>query len=172
MLPIKGIEGYKSDKIVPFRKAIGIISKLKSENKKVALCHGGFDLLHAGHIKHFESAKKLCDVLFVSITSDKFVSLRKGSGRPIFNENLRAYMIAAIEYVDYVVISDFNLGVEVIKTLKPSYYIKGIDYKGKKDKEIDAERDAISSVKGEIKYTKDPKMSTTDIINYIKNRLQ
>ena len=172
MIQVKGIGEYKSGKVVKFKKAIGIIAKLKSEGKKVGLCHGGFDLLHAGHIKHFESAKKLCDVLFVSITSDKFVALRKGSGRPIFNENLRAYMVATIEFVDYAVISDFNLGVEVIKNLKPSYYIKGIDYEGKKDKEIDAERDAISSVKGEIKYTRDPKMSTTDIINYIKNKLQ
>ena len=172
MIQVKGIEEYKSGKVVKFKKAIRIITKLKSQGKKVGLCHGGFDLLHVGHIKHFESAKNICDVLFVSITSDKFVALRKGSGRPIFNENLRAYMVAAIEFVDYSVISDFNLGVEVIKNLKPSYYIKGIDYKGKKDKEIDAERDAISSVKGEIKYTKDPKMSTTDIINYIKNRLQ
>src|SRR3989338_2695533 len=159
MMPVKEVEEYESDKVVPFKQAIGIISKLKSSNKKVGMCHGGFDLLHAGHIKHFESAKKVCDVLFVSITSDKFVEKRKGSGRPIFNENLRAYMIASLECVDYVMISDFNLGVEAIRVLKPSYYIKGIDYENKKDNEIDAEREAISSVNGSIKYTKEPKMS-------------
>ena len=172
MMQVKGIEEYKSGKAVKFKKAIGIIAKLKSEGKKVGLCHGGFDLLHAGHIKHFESAKKLCDILFVSITSDKFVALRKGSGRPVFNEKLRAYMIASTEFVDYVMISDFNLGVEVIKALKPDYYIKGIDYENKKDDEIEAERDAVSSVKGKILYTKEPKMSTTEIIQYIKNNIK
>ena len=169
MLPVKSINEYKSNKIISFKKAIDIIKRLKSKGKKAGLCHGSFDLLHAGHVKHFESGKKLCDVLFASITSDNFVEKRKGHGRPIFNEKLRAYMIAAIKFVDYVVISDFNLGVEVIRTLKPSYYIKGIDYENKKDKEIEAERDAISYVRGQIKYTKEPKMSTTEIMRYIKD---
>ena len=172
MLTVKNIDEYKSDKVVAFKKAIGIISKLKSKGKKVGLCLGGFDLLHAGHVKHFEEAKKLCDVLFISITSDRFVSTRKGSGRPVFNEKLRAYMIAATEFVDYVVVSDFNTGIEAIKALKPSYYIKGIDYSNKNDPEIGAERDAISSVGGKIKYTKCPKMSTTEIIKYIKTMIK
>lgn len=172
MLTVKNIDKYKSYKIVAFKKAIGIISKLKSKGKKVGLCLGGFDLLHAGHVKHFEEAKKLCDVLFVSITSDRFVSMRKSSGRPVFNEKLRAYMIASMQFVDYVVVSDFNTGIETIKSLKPSYYIKGIDYSNKNDPEIGAERVAISSVGGKIKYTKCQKMSTTEIIKYIKNRIK
>ena len=152
--------------------AKALIEDLKTKGKKVGMCHGGFDLLHAGHVKHFESAKKLCDVLLVSITSDNFVSKRKGNGRPIYNEKLRAYAIVSIEFVDYVVISDFNTGIETIKTLKPSYYIKGPDYDNKKDDEIDAERDAVASVNGEIKYTDDPKMSTTEIISYIKEEIK
>lgn len=172
MLPVKNIGQYKSGKIVPFKRAIAIISRLKSTGTKIGLCLGGFDLLHAGHIKHFEEAKKLCDVLLVSITSDRFVGIRKGSTRPIFNERLRAYMIASLEFVDYVVISNFNTGIETIKALKPSYYIKGIDYLNKNDPEIDAERKAISLVGGKIKYTECPKMSTTEIIQYIKNRIK
>ena len=172
MLPIKNIDEYKSGKIVSFKKAIDIIAGLKSKGKKIGLCLGGFDLLHAGHVKHFESAKKLCDVLFVSITSDKFVALRKGSGRPVFNEKLREYMIASIEYVDYAVISNFKTGIETIKALKPSYYIKGEDYYNKNDAEIEAERHSISSVGGKIRYTKCPKLSTTEIITYIKDNIQ
>ncbi len=172
MLPVKGINNYKSRKVLPFKKSVHVIARLKSKGKKVGLCHGGFDLLHAGHVKHFEEAKKLCDVLFISITSDRFVRIRKGSGRPVFNEKLRAYMIASMEFVDYVVVSNFNTGIEVIKALKPSYYIKGIDYSDKNDPEIGAERDAISSVGGKIKYTEYPKMSTTEIIKYIKNKIK
>ena len=172
MLNIKRINMYKSDKILPISHAKKLIAKLKSENKKVGLCHGGFDLIHPGHVKHFESAKKLCDILFVSITSDKFVSLRKGNGRPIYMGKLRAYMAASIEFVDYVVISDFETAIEVIKILKPNYYIKGSDYIRSTTQGIIAERKAIESVGGEIKYTSEPKLATSAIIDYIKNKLE
>lgn len=171
-MPIKKTQdAYTSDKILDIDRARKEISKIKSKNKTVGLCHGGFDLLHSGHIKHFESAKKICDYLFVSITSDKFVALLKGKGRPIFSDKLRAYSAASIEFVDYVVITDFKLGVEVINILKPSYYIKGPDYIEKHDPDINAERDAISSVGGEIRYTTEPKLSTSEIIRYIKENL-
>ena len=65
-----------------------IIADLKSQNKKIAHCHGVFDLIHPGHIRHLAAAKKEGDVLMVTVTADPFV--RKGPGRPIFNENLRA----------------------------------------------------------------------------------
>lgn len=162
---------YTSKKILSIDVAKKKISKIKAEKKTVGLCHGGFDLLHPGHIKHFEYAKKLCDCLFVSITSDKFVALLKGRGRPIFSDKLRAYSVAGIEFVDYVVISDFELGVEVIRVLKPSYYIKGPDYMKKNDPAINAERNSIISIGGEIKYTNEPKLSTTAIIRYIKENL-
>lgn len=162
---------YTSDKILTFNKAIILIKKLKSQDKTVGLCHGGFDLLHPGHIKHFESAKKLCDILIVSITSDKFVKFRKGSERPIFPSRLRAYMVASIRFVDYVIISDFKSGVKVIKRLKPSFYIKGPDFIKKITPGITAEKKAIKIIGGEMRYTNDPKLSTTGIIEYIKNKI-
>jgi len=172
MFKINLINSYNSDKILTFNKAIILIKKLKSQDKTVGLCHGGFDLLHPGHIKHFESAKKLCDILIVSITSDKFVKFRKGSERPIFPSRLRAYMTASIRFVDYVVISNFKSGVKVIKRLKPSFYIKGPDFIKKITPGITAEREAIKSVGGEIKYTDDLKLSTTEIIEYIKKEIK
>ena len=162
---------YASDKILGINDAVRKISKIKSKNKTIGLCHGGFDLLHSGHIRHFESAKKICDCLLVSVTSDRFVSLLKGRARPIFPDRLRAYSIASLQFVDYVLIADFKLGVEVINILKPSYYIKGPDYANKQDSAINAERDAIASVGGEIRYTTEPKLSTSEIIRYIKENL-
>jgi len=144
---------------------------LKASGKTVGLCHGGFDLLHPGHIKHFESAKTLCDYLFVSVTSDRFVAGRKGSGRPVLTDRLRAYSVAALEFVDYVVITDYQKGVEVIEKLKPSFYIKGPDYKNKTTPGITAEREAIKSVGGEIRYTDDPTFSTTEMIRYIREEM-
>ncbi|MFC1686784.1 adenylyltransferase/cytidyltransferase family protein [Nanoarchaeota archaeon] len=114
MFQVNSIDLYKSEKILNFNNAIDLISQLKSQSKTVGLCHGGFDLVHPGHVKHFESAKKECDILIVSITADQFVTSRKGSGRPIYTDKLRAYMIASLEFVDYVVISDFKKGIEVI----------------------------------------------------------
>lgn len=171
MLKIRDMKTYRLDKVVSYKDAIGIIARSKSQNKKVGLCHGGFDLLHPGHIRHLESAKKLCDVLFISVTSDKFVTLKKGVGRPVYTDKLRAYMAASIRFVDYAVISNFETAIEVINLLKPDCYIKGPDYMSSKIGAITAERDAIASVGGEIKYTNAPKLATTEIINYIKNEL-
>lgn len=171
MLNVKGTDSFKSEKILSFEKAKKLIVDLKTKNKKVGLCHGGFDLLHPGHVKHFESAKNLCDVLIVSLTSDEFVSTRKGSGRPIFNDELRSYMVSSIQFVDYVVISHFKTGIEVIKTLKPDYYIKGPDYVKRDTTGINAEKEAAVSIGGKIKYTEDPKISTTQIIEYVKDKI-
>jgi len=171
MLSINGTEHYKSEKIVSYAKAVKLIQHFKLGKKKIGLCHGAFDILHPGHIKHFQSAKKLCDILFVSITKDEFVSQRKGSHRPVYTDRLRAYAAASIGFVDYVVISNYKTAIEVIKVLKPDYYIKGSDFINKKTPGIEAEREAIKSVGGEIIYTTDQKFSTTELIDYIKNNL-
>lgn len=165
-------ESFTSPKVIAFKNIVKIVSGLKEEGQTVGMCHGGFDLLHPGHVKHFESAKKICDILLVSITSDQFVSARKGEGRPILPDILRAYMVAHIDVVDYVVITDFKKGVEVIHAIKPTYYIKGPDFIGKQTPGIIAEREAIEKVGGQMKYTKDPKLSTTEIIDYIKTKLK
>lgn len=171
MLDVDSVESFTSKKILNFTKAKSQISNFKKNGKKVGLCHGGFDLLHPGHMKHFEAAKKLCDILFVSITSDKYITKRKDSGRPIYTEKLRAYSIASIEFVDYVVISDFKLATEIIQYLKPTFYIKGPDFIKKTTPGITAERKAINESGGEIRYTTEPVLSTTKIIDYIKNNI-
>jgi len=172
MMELKDESSFYSEKLISVKEAAHIISKLKKKGKTAGLCHGGFDLLHPGHMRHFESAKNLCDVLIVSITSDKFVSLRKNTGRPIFSETLRAYAAASISYVDYVFVSNHKKATEVIINIKPSYYIKGPDYLHKMTPGIISERDAVKSVGGMIKYTDDATLSTTEIINYIKNNIK
>ena len=168
---ISSLDDYFSDKVLNYDTAIKRVSEIKSESKTVGLCHGVFDLLHPGHIRHLESAKSLCDYLFVSITSDNFASLSRGQGRPILPNALRAYSLASLYFVDYVVISDSEKGVEVIKALRPSYYIKGPDCIKKTREEFPGffeEIDTIKQLGGDIKYTCDEKLSTTEIIDYIK----
>lgn len=125
--------------------------------------------MHPGHIKHFESAKKLCDILFVSITSDHYIAIRKGKNRPIYNDTLRAYAVASVRFVDYVVISDSKTGISIIKRLLPDYYIKGPDYVADASSELMQEKEAAESCGGRLIFTKDPKLSTTDILRKIKN---
>ena len=109
-----------------------IIQNIKKK-KKIVLCHGVFDLLHLGHIKHFKSAKKFGDYLVVSITTNKFVN--KGPGRPIFNQLERLDFLKELRIIDDVVISNSNSAEDVIKVIKPDYYVKGPDYKvNSKDK--------------------------------------
>ena len=144
------------------------IEVFKREGKKVGVCHGSFDLVHPGHIKHFESASKLCDILIVSLTSDYYVSKRKGFNRPIYCQHLRAYIIASLRFVDFVTISDFKTGKETIEYLKPTFYIKGPDYKNKETDGIKSERKAIQSIGGEMLYTNDEKFSTSKLIDKIK----
>jgi len=143
-----------------------IISSLKKNNKKIVHCHGVFDLVHLGHIRHFNLAKKEGDILVVTLTRDKYV--KRGPGRPIFNENLRAEMLASISIIDYVAIVDSPTAVEAIKILKPDFYVKGSDYKDKtKDFTgmIGDEEVAVNSIGGRLIFTDDITFSSSSLIN-------
>src|SRR5260221_14385041 len=100
-----------------------ILQDLKSRGKIVVHSHGVFDLLHVGHIRHFEQAKQMGDVLIVTITQDQYVN--KGPHRPAFPQDVRAEMLAALGMIDYVAINSTPLAVEAIKLLRPDIYVKG-----------------------------------------------
>lgn len=145
-----------------------LLSKIKKLNKhrKIVLCHGVFDLLHIGHIRHFKEAKKHGDILVVSITTDKYVN--KGPNRPYFNVDDRAMMISSIEEVDYVFINNNQDAINVLKILKPNFYIKGKDYKKKsKDltKKIYEEETAVKRVGGKIIFTSSQMNSASTLLN-------
>jgi rfaE bifunctional protein nucleotidyltransferase chain/domain len=153
-------------KILRLEDLACVIEKLKSEGKSIAQCHGCFDLLHLGHIKHFQAAKNVADIVIVTITPDRFVN--KGPGRPVFNENLRMEAIAALQAVDYVSLNNWDTAIETIKLLKPSFYIKGQDYIDRdKDltKNIYLEEDAVKSVGGSIVFTEEITFSSSNLVN-------
>jgi len=143
-----------------------ILEKLRKEGKKIAHCHGCFDLLHPGHLKHFQAAKKKGDVLVVTLTKDEFVN--KGPGRPVFNHHLRADSIAALECVDYVAINEWPTAIETIKLLKPHFYVKGSDYADRSSDlsgKIYEEEEAVKSVGGMLHFTDEVSFSSTSLIN-------
>lgn len=133
---------------------------------KIANCHGVFDVLHEGHLKYFQAAKRMGDILIVTITADRYVN--KGPGRPYFQEAKRAQMIAALELVDYVAISPFPTAVTLLETLKPDFYVKGPDYRDKtKDVTggIYEEESAVERGGGKLVFTEDETFSSSTLIN-------
>ena len=126
---------------------------------RVVLCHGCFDILHIGHLRHLEAASLLGDILVVSITADAYITK---PGRPIFNENDRADMLRALRCVDQVHISHESTGVGAIEQFVPTHYVKGPDYvKTGIDR---GEREACLAVGALIVYTDTRKYSSTALL--------
>lgn len=142
------------------------LKQLKLNNKKIILCHGVFDLLHAGHIMHFQESKNLGDVLVVSLTQDKFV--HKGPNRPIIKLKQRMEIISQLKCVDYVVANFKADATSIIKEIQPDIYSKGLDYKNNKvdfTRKILSEKKAVQNIGGKIYYTQSKLFSSSKIIN-------
>ncbi|MBI2446567.1 MAG: adenylyltransferase/cytidyltransferase family protein [Parcubacteria group bacterium] len=155
-----------NQKIKNLDELVLILQKLKNEGKKIIHCHGVFDLMHPGHVRHFHAAKALGDILVVTVTPDKYVN--KGPDRPVFTEELRAETIAALECVNYVAINLWPKAAETIIKLKPDIYVKGSDY-AEADKDetrgIFLEREAVESIGGRIHFTDEITFSSSSLIN-------
>ncbi|MBI3553546.1 MAG: adenylyltransferase/cytidyltransferase family protein [Elusimicrobia bacterium] len=138
----------------------------RSRKKKIVHCHGVFDLLHVGHIRHFTEAKAMGDILVVTLTPDQHVN--KGPHRPAFPQDLRAEVIAALDAVDFVAVNKWPTAVNAIKLLKPDVYAKGPDYKDtSKDLTggITVEEEAVRAAGGEIRFTEDITFSSSKLLN-------
>jgi len=148
------------------------LQELKFTGKKIVYCHGCFDLMHPGHIKYFQSAKKMGDVLVVTVTPDIYVD--KGSDRPVFSEALRAESIAALECVDYVAINKWPTAVETLKLLKPNIYVKGQEFEGREDKtgKLQQEQKILLEIGTEMRYTHEVVFSSTKLLNEYFLRFQ
>jgi len=107
-----------------------IINQLKTKDKKIVFTNGCFDILHLGHIKYLEAAKKFGDILIIGLNSDGSVKRLKGKDRPINSQEDRAYILASFEVVDYVVIFDQDTPYDLITLIQPDVLVKGGDYKG------------------------------------------
>ena len=148
------------------------IKILKKRQKKIVLCHGVFDLLHVGHIKHLKKAKDLGNILVVTLTPDIYVN--KGPGRPLFNQNLRSESLAALSSVDFVSINNNSTAANIIRKIKPNIYCKGQDYKDHNDDitgEIKNEIRELKKIKGKVVFTNELTQSSSSLINQASNDL-
>jgi len=163
--PTPAVNGPR-DKVRTLDELGRITDQARAGGKVVVQAHGTFDLLHLGHIRHLEAARKLGDILVVTVTADRFVN--KGPGRPVFNAEMRAEMLATLEYVDWGAINDATDAVNTLEKIRPSIYIKGQDYQnpqGDVTGKITIERDAVEAHGGRIHFTDEVTYSSTELIN-------
>lgn len=119
-------------KIQSVRNLSRILAGLKKKGKKIVFTNGCFDLIHTGHIKLFEKAKSLGDILVVAVNSDSSVRRNKGAGRPVVDEDSRMEVLSAIMYIDFVVKFGEDTPLETILALKPDIVVKGSDWAANK----------------------------------------
>ena len=143
----------------------GELERLRAEGKRIVLCHGVFDLLHVGHIRHFQQARQLGDLLVVTVTPDRYVN--KGANRPAFPQELRAEVIASLDCVDFVAVNLWSSAVETIERLRPHVFAKGSEFKHREDTlgHVAKEEQAVRQVGGEIAFTDDITFSSSGVIN-------
>ncbi len=153
-------------KIVSYENAAQVFASEKASGNRLVHCHGTFDLIHPGHIVHFEEAKELGDKLVVTLTAAEYVN--KGPGRPYFDDTLRSKSLAALECVDYVVIIPFPAAVEAIELVQANYYCKGKEYEDQSNDVTGNIADDVKAVQrcgGEIRYVGSVVFSSTKLIN-------
>lgn len=110
---------------------VEIVQRLKTKNKRIVFTNGCFDILHVGHVKYLQEAKSYGDVLIVGLNTDASVRVLKGPTRPVNSEDDRAYILGALEAVDYVVFFSDETPYDLIKSIAPDILVKGGDYEGK-----------------------------------------
>jgi len=139
-------------------------NRLRESGKRIVFTNGCFDIIHPGHTRYLCDARKLGDHLIVAVNSDRSVRSIKGPKRPILLEQARAELIAAIGWVDSVLIFDEDTPIKVIQSLLPDILVKGGDWS---KKEI-VGADVVEAAGGEVKTIPfAPGFSTTDVIEKI-----
>ena len=153
-------------KVLGLDELAALAERHHKAGRTVALAHGVFDLVHLGHVRHLESAARTADVLFVTVTADRFVN--KGPGRPVFSARLRAEMLGALACVHAVAVNDAAGAEDVIHRIRPDAYVKGPDYRHDSDDitgRIRSEREAVERYGGRVVVTDDLVLSSSQLLN-------
>jgi rfaE bifunctional protein nucleotidyltransferase chain/domain len=152
-------------KILSREALLEAAAAVRAAGRTVVFANGAFDLLHAGHVRYLQAARREADWLVVGINSDRSVRLGKGDGRPIVPEAERAEIVSALACVDAVVLFDETSPASLLAALKPEIHAKGTDYTA----ESVPEREVVASYGGRTAIVGDPKdHATTDLIERIK----
>lgn len=155
-------------KILSHAQLLARRAAAKERGRRVVQCHGCFDIVHPGHIRHLRQARTHGDVLLVSITGD--AQIRKGTGRPLIPEELRAESLAALDCVDWVYIEPRPTAADLLSEVQPDVYVKGREYESNNDPRFRAEREAVESAGGRIVFSSgDVVFSSTALISALEH---
>jgi rfaE bifunctional protein nucleotidyltransferase chain/domain len=152
-------------KILPLHDLARELEAAGRAGRKIVQCHGCFDLLHIGHIRHLQAARAMGDVLVVTVTADAHVA--KGEGRPAFTETMRAEALAALVCVDYIAISASPTAVEAIRLLRPDYYVKGQagEEPARRSDRLQQEIATVRELGGDVRFTHEIVFSSSALLN-------
>ncbi len=167
---VKNIKNLYQKKILEISQLKKIVGNFPRK-RKVVLCHGVFDIVHPGHIRHLAYAKSQAEILIVSCTGDKFIE--KGVYRPHIPQNMRASNLAAFEMVDYVIIDENKKPLKLLNKLKPDYFAKGFEYTSKGlPAATQEEKNELDKFGGKLIFTPgDIVHSSTKFLNYSEPNL-
>ena len=140
-------------KVAPLEAVVARARQERAQGRIIALANGVFDLLHVGHVRYLQGARRMADRLVVAVNSDASTRAYKGPGRPIIPEAERAELVAALECVDDVVVFDAADVRAVLRALMPEVHVKGTDY----TEQSVPERDEVLSYGGRVAIAGDPK---------------
>ena len=153
-----------------FAALVEQVGRWRADGEQVVLCHGCFDPLHVGHLRHFTAAKKFGTRLVVTVTPDRYVN--KGPDRPFFSEEQRLEMVLALRVVDAAAINLWDSAVETIRRLRPHYFAKGADYRNRDgcNPNFFVEEHEVLDKGGQVVFTDEPSFSSTELIRCLTNR--
>ena len=154
-----------SSKLLPLPQLIEAAQRARAAGKSIVFANGAFDLLHVGHVRYLQAARREGDWLAVGVNSDRSVARAKGAPRPILPEAERAEIVAALSCVDAVAIFDEDSPAAWIAEIRPDVHAKGTDYSA----DAVPERAVVAAYGGRTAIVGDPKdHATTDVIEKIR----
>ncbi len=156
-----------SAKILSVLQAAQAIREAQGDGEVVVMCHGCFDIVHPGHIRHLQHAAKLGDRLLVTITGDALID--KGTGRPLIPQELRAENLAALDCVEWVAINNHPTAAELLEIIRPDVYVKGREYEHNRDPRFALEKQIVERFGGRVVFTSgDVVFSSTALIHALE----
>ncbi len=159
--------GISLTKVVSLDQLLELRAELRAVGRSLVHCHGCFDIVHPGHVRHLQYAATQGDHLLVSITADQLVD--KGDNRPLFSQNLRAESLAALECVDWVYVNPDPTAESLLQHVQPDVYVKGREYEENADPRFEAERRAVESGGGRVLFSSgDVVFSSTALIDSLE----
>jgi len=140
-----------SPKIVPLKDAARLVREAQQRGESVVLCHGCFDIVHPGHVRHLQHARQHGDKLIVTITSDAHVG--KGTNRPLIPQELRAENLAALDCVSWVCANNYATAAELLDEIRPDVYVKGREYEHNRDPRFELEKQIVQRYGGRVIFS-------------------